>query len=118
MSQYGAAEGLRTGFEQVEKMRLSYQQRRNLMYKAFTEMGLPCTEPEGAFYMFPDIRPTGLTSEEFFTRLLNDYQVAVVPGSVFGAGGEGFIRCCYATDISKIKIALERIAKLVESCKK
>lgn len=118
MSQYGAAEGLRKGFEEVEKMRISYQQRRNLMYKAFIEMGLPCTEPEGAFYIFPDIRPTGLSSEEFFTRLLNEYQVAVVPGSVFGEGGEGFIRCCYATDISKIKIALEKIGKLVASFKK
>ena len=99
MSQYGAAEGLRKGFEEVEKMRISYQQRRNLMYKAFIEMGLPCTEPEGAFYIFPDIRSTGLSSEEFFTRLLNEYQVAVVPGSVFGEGGEGFIRCCYPVTV-------------------
>jgi len=118
MSQYGALEGLKTGAAEVERMRVSYQQRRNLMYKAFTEMGLPCTEPEGAFYMFPDIRQTGLTSEEFATELIQNYQVAVVPGNVFGAGGEGFIRCCYATDINKIKIALDRIRQMVESHRK
>ena len=101
----------------VEKMRVSYQQRRNLMYKAFQEMGLPCTEPEGAFYMFPDIRKTGLTSEEFATQLIEKHQVAVVPGTVFGAGGEGFIRCCYATDINKIKIALQRIKEMVDEYK-
>ena len=95
-------------------MRVSYQQRRNLMYKAFLEMGLPCAEPEGAFYMFPDIRKTGLTSEEFATKLIENHQVAVVPGNVFGAGGEGFIRCCYATDIAKIKTALSRIKDMVD----
>ncbi len=118
MSQYAAAEGLRNGFSEVEKMRISYEQRRNLMYKALVEMGLPVTEPDGAFYIFPDIRATGLTSEEFATKLINDYQVAVVPGSVFGAGGEGFIRCCYATEIGKIKEALKRIAAMVKDLKK
>jgi aminotransferase len=118
MSQYAAAEGLRSGKEEVEKMRVSYQQRRNLMYKAFTEMGLPVAEPDGAFYIFPDIRSTGLTSEDFATKLINEYKVAVVPGTVFGAGGEGFIRCCYATDINKLKIALERIGQMVDSLKK
>lgn len=114
-SQYAAAEGLRNGWGEVEKMRISYQQRRNLMHKAFIEMGLPCVEPEGAFYMFPDIRPTGMTSEEFATELIQHYNVAVVPGNVFGAAGEGFIRCCYATSVDKIKIALERIAELVKA---
>jgi aminotransferase len=119
MSQYAAAEGLRNGWNEVEKMRLSYQQRRNFMYKAFCDMGLPAAEPEGAFYIFPDIRPTGLTSEEFATELIRKHQVAVVPGSVFGAGGEGFIRCCYATDIAKIKIALSRMQLLLnELCPK
>ena len=113
-SQYAAAEGLRHGWDEVEKMRISYQQRRNFMYKAFIEMGLPCEEPEGAFYMFPDIRCTGMTSEEFATELIQKHKVAVVPGNVFGAAGEGFIRCCYATDINKIKIALERIADMVK----
>ena len=113
-SQYGAAEGLRNGWDEVEKMRISYQQRRNLMHKAFIDMGLPCVEPEGAFYMFPDIRPTGMTSEQFATELIQKYNVAVVPGSCFGNAGEGFIRCCYATDINKIKIAMERIAQMVK----
>nr|MCR4630880.1 aminotransferase class I/II-fold pyridoxal phosphate-dependent enzyme [Treponema sp.] len=113
-SQYAAAEGLRNGWDEVEKMRVSYQQRRNLMHKAFIEMGLPCVEPEGAFYMFPDIRSTGMTSEEFATELIQKHSVAVVPGNVFGAAGEGFIRCCYATSVDKIKIALERIAEMVK----
>jgi len=113
-SQYAAAEGLRNAWDEVEKMRVSYQQRRNLMYKAFIDMGLPCTEPEGAFYMFPDIRPTGMTSEEFAKELIEKYKVAVVPGTAFGDCGEGFIRCCYATDINKIKIAMEKIAEMVK----
>lgn len=117
-SQYGAAEGLRNCFKDVEKMRISYQQRRNLMYKAFCDMGLPVPEPTGAFYMFPDISSTGLSSEEFATQLFQKYNVAVVPGSVFGLGGEGHIRCCYATSIEKIKIALEKIAQFVAELKK
>lgn len=88
------------------------------MYRSFQEMGLPVPEPTGAFYMFPDISSTGLTSEEFATQLFQKYNVAVVPGSVFGKGGEGHIRCCYATAVDKIKIALERIAEFVESLKK
>ena len=117
-SQYAAAEGLRNSWDEVEKMRISYQQRRNLMYKAFCDMGLPVPEPTGAFYMFPDISSTGLTSEEFATQLFQKYNVAVVPGSVFGLGGEGHIRCCYATAIDKIKVALDKIAEFVEELKK
>ena len=117
-SQYGAVEGLKNCFKDVEKMRVSYQQRRNLMYKAFCEMGLPVPEPTGAFYMFPDITSTGLTSEEFATQLFQKHNVAVVPGSVFGAGGEGHIRCCYATAVDKIKIALGKIEEFVEECRK
>jgi len=114
MSQYAALEGLKNGWKEVERMKVSYQQRRNLMYKAFIDIGLPTIEPEGAFYIFPDIRKTGLTSAEFATELIEKYQVAVVPGSVFGKAGEGFIRCCYATDINKIKEALKRIAQMVQ----
>lgn len=109
MSQYAALEGLRNGWSEVEKMRVSYQQRRNLMYKAFTDMGLEVPEPTGAFYMFPKITSTGMTSEEFATNLFQQHGVAVVPGSVFGDGGEGYIRCCYATSVEKIKIALDKI---------
>lgn len=114
MSQYAALEGLRNGFDEVEKMRVSYQQRKNLMIHAFAEMGLPVNEPEGAFYVFPDIRKTGLSSEAFATKLINEYKVAVVPGNVFGAGSEGFIRCCYATEIGKLKEALRRMKLMVE----
>ena len=114
MSQYAAVEGLQNGWNEVERMRISYQQRRNYMLKAFEDMKLPVPNPTGAFYMFPDITSTHMTSEEFATRLFQEYSVAVVPGSVFGKGGEGHIRCCYATAIDKIKIALERIADMVE----
>ena len=117
-SQYGAVEGLKNCFKDVEKMRVSYQQRRNYMYKAFTDMVLPVPEPTGAFYMFPDISSTGLSDEEFATQLFQKYNVAVVPGSVFGLGGQGHIRCCYATAIDKIKIAMERIAEFVKELKK
>lgn len=116
-SQYAATEGLKNGWNSVEKMRVSYQQRRNLMVKAFNDMGLSVPEPKGAFYLFPEITSTGLTSEEFATQLFHRYNVAVVPGSVFGLGGEGHIRVCYATSIDKIKLALERISEFVKECR-
>ena len=118
MSQYAALEGLKNGWSEVEKMRVSYQQRRNLMYKAFIDMGLSVPEPTGAFYMFPDISSTGLSAEEFATELFQKYNVAVVPGTAFGSAGEGHIRCCYATAIDKIKTALDKIAMLVEEHRK
>ena len=117
-SQYAAAEGLRNGWKDVEKMRISYQQRRNLMVKSLNEMGLTVPEPRGAFYIFPDISITGLSSEEFATQLFQKHNVAVVPGSVFGLGGEGHIRCCYATSVEKIKIALGRMKEFVDECVK
>ena len=117
-SQYAAIEGLRHGWKDVEKMRVSYQQRRNLMYKAFCDMGLEVPESTGAFYMFPSIKNFGISSEEFATQLFQKQNVAVVPGSVFGLGGEGHIRCCYATAIDKMKTALDRIAEFVEELKK
>lgn len=116
-SQYAAIEGLKNGWAEVEKMRVSYQQRRNLMYKSFCDMGLPVPEPTGAFYMFPDISSTGMSSEDFATQLFQKHNVAVVPGTAFGSAGEGHIRCCYATDINKIKIALERIKQMVQEIK-
>lgn len=115
MSQYAALEGLAHGWEEVERMRVSYRQRRNLMMKDFDAMHLPYVRPDGAFYLFVDIRCTGLTSEEFAVKLITDYKVAVVPGHVFGKGGEGFVRCCYATEITKIRTALERIGKLLKN---
>ena len=114
MSQYAALEGLEHGWEEVEKMRLSYRQRRNFMMKHFDAMDLPYVHPSGAFYLFADIRSTGLSSEEFAVKLITDYKVAVIPGNVFGKGGEGFIRCCYATELTKIRTALERIEQLLQ----
>ncbi len=114
-SQYAAAEGLRNGWSEVEKMRVSYQQRRNLMYKAFCDMGFEVPEPSGAFYMFPSIKKFGISSEEFATRFFKEYNVAVVPGSVFGEGGEGHIRCCYATSLDKIKTALDRMNTFIKT---
>ena len=85
------------------------------MLDAFLKMGLDCFEPYGAFYVFPSIQRTGLSSEEFCSRLLQEKDVAAVPGTAFGLSGEGHIRCCYATAVDKIEIALERIAAFVAS---
>lgn len=105
--------GRENGYESVETMRESYDRRRRLMVNAFRKMGLECFEPYGAFYAFPSIRCTGMTSEEFCSLLLQEKDVAAVPGNAFGASGEGNIRCCYATAIDKINIALERMADFV-----
>ena len=104
-----------TGFEDVRTMVRSYDRRRRLMVTALNDMGLTCFEPRGAFYVFPSIRSTGLTSEEFCTRLLAEKQVACVPGTAFGASGEGHVRCSYATSIEKLNEALGRIRAFVES---
>ena len=104
-----------TGFEDVRTMVRSYDRRRRLMVSALNDMGLTCFEPRGAFYVFPSIRSTGLTSEEFCTRLLAEKQVACVPGTAFGASGEGHVRCSYATSIEKLNEALSRIREFVAS---
>ena len=112
-SQAAALEALRAGrengYEDVERMRESYDRRRRLMVSSFRSMGLPCFEPMGAFYVFPSIRSTGLSSEEFCQRLLKEKQVACVPGTAFAPSGEGHIRCSYATGLDKLNIALERM---------
>lgn len=115
MAQYAAIEAVKNGLQDLETMRLSYQHRRNYVATAFQEMGLSLHVPEGAFYCFPSIRQTGLSSEAFAMRLLEEKRVAVVPGSVFGLGGEGHIRCCYAADFDLLKEALSRIAAFVEA---
>ena len=102
--------GRENGYESVLSMRESYDRRRRLMVTAFRDMGLDCFEPYGAFYVFPSIRCTGMSSEEFCSRLLQEKNVAAVPGNAFGPSGEGHIRCCYATAVDKINIALERMA--------
>ena len=117
MGQVAALEALRNGrltdYEDVRKMRESYDRRRRLMVDGFRSMGLECFEPRGAFYVFPGIQPTGLTSEEFCTRLIREHKVATVPGTAFGACGEGHIRCSYATGIDKLNIALERMEAFI-----
>lgn len=112
-SQYAAIEAMRNGDEDVNMMRRAYDQRRRLMVEKFREMGLSCFEPEGAFYVFPSIQKTGLTSEAFCEGLLNDQRVAVVPGTAFGDYGEGFIRCSYAYSVDELKEALSRIKKFL-----
>jgi aminotransferase len=99
----------------VQAMRAAYDERRRTIVDGLNAIGLPTFEPRGAFYAFPDIRSTGLSSDAFSERLLFEHQVAAVPGDAFGAAGSGFIRCSYATDLAKIKVALERIATFVRS---
>lgn len=113
-SQYAAIEAMRNGDDDVEEMRQSYDRRRRFMLEHFYEMGLDCFEPEGAFYVFPSIQKTGLTSEEFCTQLLKEEKVAVVPGTAFGKSGEGFVRCSYAYSVEELKEALTRIARFVK----
>ncbi len=112
-SQYAAIEAMRSCDDDVEYMRSEYDHRRRVMVSGFREMGLSCFEPLGAFYVFPNISATGLTSEEFATKLLYEKKVAVVPGTAFGESGEGFIRCSYAYSIKNIEKALERIGEFV-----
>ena len=114
MAQYGALEALKNGMESVENMKMSYRQRRNYVVNALNEMGLSCHVPGGAFYVFPSIKETGMSSEEFAQRLLEEERVAVVPGHVFGESGEGYIRCSYATSIKQLGVALQRMTRFVE----
>lgn len=104
-----------TGYEDVETMRRSYDRRRRVMLDAFRRMGLDCFEPRGAFYCFPSIRSTGLTSEEFCTRLLKEHKVVCVPGDAFGQSGAGHIRCCYATDLKRMMEAFARMGQFIQS---
>ena len=113
-SQHAAIEALRNGDEDILKMRDEYDMRRRLIVRGFRELGLDCFEPEGAFYVFPSIAATGLTSEEFCERLLREKHVAVVPGNAFGACGEGFIRVSYAYSTAHINEALRRIGQFLK----
>jgi len=117
-SQFAAVEALRNGDADVKLMRDEYDKRRRTIVDGFNKIGLTCFEPEGAFYVFPQITSTGMDSNTFCETLLNQEKVAVVPGNAFGASGEGFIRCSYAYSVESIKLALERIEKFVNSLKK
>ncbi|MES9691397.1 aromatic amino acid aminotransferase [Bacillus toyonensis] len=118
MSQFAALEALRGGNDEVIRMRDSYKKRRNFMATSFNEMELTCHVPGGAFYVFPSVASTGLTSAEFAEQLLLEEKVAVVPGSVFGESGEGFIRCSYATSLEQLMEAMKRMERFVENKKR
>lgn len=114
-AQYAAIEALKNGDADIEYMRDEYDKRRRIIVDGFNKMGLDCFEPKGAFYVFPSIEKTGMTSMEFCEKLLYAEKVAVIPGNAFGDSGEGFIRCSYAYSVKKINTALERIEKFIQN---
>ena len=121
-AQYAGIAALRQGFEtdwrDMKAMMHEYDRRRRVIIDGFNELGMTCNEPEGAFYVFPSIKVSGLSSEEFCDRLLAEQDVCMVPGTAFGPSGEGYVRCCYATDIDDIREALRRTKVFLESLKK
>jgi len=114
LSQKAAIEALQWGREEIAHMRSEYERRRNFMCRSLNEMGLQCHLPQGAFYAFPSVGGCGLSSRDFALRLLDEEKVACVPGSAFGIGGEGFIRCSYATSLAEIKEAMGRMGRFVQ----
>jgi len=118
MGQVAAIEALKSGEESVTEMVEDYNRRRLVIVKGLSDIGLSCFEPKGAFYAFPSIKCTGMTSEEFAERLLTEEKVAVVPGSAFGEYGEGHVRCCYATSLADIEEALTRMKRFVDKYRK
>ena len=117
-SQYAAIEAMQNGDRDIEKMRDESDGRRRYLVEGLRRIGLPCHEPRGAFYVFPDIRGTGLSSDEFCERFLMEEKVAVISGAAFGPGGEGFVRCCYATSMKDIAEALTRLDNFLTNLKK
>lgn len=115
ISQEAAVEALTDSDSAVEDMRAEYKRRRNLLFNSFTEMGLPCKRPRGAFYAFPYVGHFGLSSKEFALRFLDAEKVAVVPGSAFGPSGEGYIRCAYATGMEDIQEAMRRLSRFIHT---
>ena len=115
ISQYAGIEALRNGDVDIEKMKKEYDKRRKYLLKEFARLGLPCFEPRGAFYIFPDISKYGMTSEEFATDLLEKEHVVVVPGTAFGDSGEGFVRISYAYSLDALKEAIRRIEKYLKT---
>jgi aminotransferase len=118
MAQVAAIEALKSGEPDVVEMVEDYNRRRLVMVKGLHDIGLPCFEPKGAFYAFPSIKGTGMTSEEFAEKLLMEEKVAVVPGTAFGQCGEGYVRCCYATSLAEIEEALLRMGRFVKKYKR
>ncbi|MGE5403732.1 MAG: aminotransferase class I/II-fold pyridoxal phosphate-dependent enzyme [Candidatus Saccharibacteria bacterium] len=118
MGQVAAVEALKNGEAEMRRMAEDYDYRRRLILKGLRDIGLDCFEPRGAFYVFPSIAVTGMSSEEFSERLLAEEKVAVVPGNAFGECGEGFIRCCYAASVQNLEQALEKIGRFVNRNRK
>lgn len=116
ISQEAAIEALLHGEPDTVMMRDQYKLRRNLIVNALNTMGLQCHLPRGSFYAFPCVKNTGLSSKEFAVRLLKEEKVAAVPGGAFGASGEGYLRCCFATALDKIEEAVERMSRFVKRC--
>ena len=114
MSQQAAYEALKNPEEDIAVMKESYWRRRNFLHGAFTEMGLPCGLPEGAFYMFPEIKSLGIPAKQFALGLLESEKVAAVPGTAFGACGEGHLRCCYATSMEQLEVAMQRMQRYLD----
>jgi len=114
-SQYAAIEAMSNGDADIQNMRREYDQRRRHLLSGLREIGIECFEPRGAFYLFPSIKNTGLSSVEFCEKFLLSEKVAVIPGTAFGQGGEGFVRMCYASSLENISIALERMGRFVKS---
>lgn len=117
MGQVAALEALTNGLEEKDRMVDSYNQRRRLVVQGLRDIGLECHEPQGAFYAFPSVESTGLSSDEFAQRLLVEAKVAAVPGNVFGLGGEGFLRCSYATSVAHLSEAIHRMGEFVNKLK-
>jgi aminotransferase len=113
LSQAAGAEAMDHGDRDVDRMRREYRKRRDFLAPALNSLGLKTFLPRGAFYIFPDITATGMTSEEFALRLLNEHAVACVPGEAFGRCGSGFVRMSYATGMDKIRTAVDRIAAML-----
>ncbi|VGO11572.1 Putative N-acetyl-LL-diaminopimelate aminotransferase [Pontiella desulfatans] len=114
LSQEASVEALKNAEADIAYMKAEYKKRRNYIHASFEEMGIPCIYPDGAFYAFADVSKFGMTSKEFALKLLDEQNVACVPGTAFGACGEGFIRCSYATSLDEIKEAMVRIARFIE----
>ena len=116
-AQYAAIEALKNGANDIEQMLDEYDSRRKMIVHGFNKLGLECFEPEGAFYSFPCIKSTGMTSEEFCEKLLYAKHVALVPGSAFGVSGEGYVRASYCYSIDHIKTALAKVGEFLEELK-
>ena len=117
-SQYAAIEAMRNGDHDIERMRDEYDGRRRYLVEGLRRIGLPCFEPKGAFYVFPDIRGTGLTSDEFCERFLMEEKVAVIPGTAFGPGGEGYVRACYASSMRDLTESISRLDNFLQNLRR